>query len=184
MITSRLAKLLFGDILKIMGNKFFTIFGKIVLVLIILGGVGYGAYIFGTSANKNQAAQTQDTNQATTTSSSVTTKAIETQSPTQDETDKIISDVRKGLIAEHGQDAGNLKITVSKVESGKYASGGASEPVGGGGMWFAIKINETWTLVWDGNGTIQCSKVSLYPDFPVDMIPECYNDQTQAMVKR
>jgi hypothetical protein len=162
-----------------MGNKFFSVFGKIILVLIVLGLVGYGAYYLGIRSNKNQ---TQVANQTTTTSVSTPTETIETQAPAQDETATIISDVRKGLITEHGQNAASLNITVSKIE-GDYAQGAASEQ-GGGGMWFAAKVNGVWKLVWDGNGTIQCSNVAPYPNFPTSMIPQCWNDSDQSIVKR
>jgi hypothetical protein len=165
-----------------MSNKFFAVFGKIVLVLVVLGVVGYGAYYFGIKSSQNQSAQTQTTETSATIAQNGPVETIETQAPVANQTANIIADVRKGLITEHGQDAASLNITVSKIE-GDFASGGASEQ-GGGGMWFAAKVNGVWKLVWDGNGTIQCSSLASYPNFPTDMIPQCWNDKDQSVVKR
>ena len=94
----------------------------------------------------------------------------------------LIAAVKAALIAEHGQDAANLDVTVSKIE-GNYASGAASEQ-GGGGMWFTVKVNGVWKLVWDGNGQINCSNLDPYPAFPTDMIVECWDTVTLKAVKR
>ena len=99
-----------------------------------------------------------------------------------DESVALIAAVKAALVAEHGQDAGLLNITVAKME-GEYASGGAAAS-GGGGMWFAAKVNGVWKLVWDGNGQINCSDITPYPEFPNDMIPECWDTTTLKIVNR
>jgi hypothetical protein len=99
-----------------------------------------------------------------------------------DEESVLLAAIKAALIAKHGSDAGLLNITVSKIE-GVYAQGGASAQ-GGGAMWFAAKVNGEWKLVWDGNGQINCSDIAPYPDFPIGMIPECWNTVTQKIVKR
>lgn len=100
---------------------------------------------------------------------------------TVDETKVLIAAVKAALVVEHGPDAANLDVTVSKIE-GNYAEGAASTQ-GGGAMWFAAKINGTWQLVWDGNGEILCSALIAFPSFPADMIPECW-DANNNLVKR
>lgn len=109
------------------------------------------------------------------------TVPVVSPSPT-DETEVIIAAVKKGLIAEHGQAAAAMTITVSKVE-GEYAKGMASEE-GGGGLWFAAKLNGVWTLVWDGNGIVDCASVSPFPEFPTSMIPECLASSSGKMITR
>lgn len=111
-----------------------------------------------------------------------TSAIFPTPTPTVDETSIIISAIKQALVAKHGPDASNLTITVSKI-IGDYSSGGASEQ-GGGGMWFAAKVNGLWKLVWDGNGTIDCQDLANYPNYPVSLISECYNPQTGKSVKR
>ncbi len=39
-------------------------------------------------------------------------------------------------------------------------------------------------IVADGNGIITCSSLAKYPDYPVSLIPECYDQQTNSTVKR
>lgn len=110
--------------------------------------------------------------------------AVETPSPSSvaNESVVLVAAIKAALVAKHRSDAGLLNITVSKIE-GNYASGGASGQ-GGGGMWFAAKVNGNWELVWDGNGQINCSDISPYPGFPSDMISECWDTVTQKIVKR
>lgn len=105
-----------------------------------------------------------------------------TPAPTVDETATLKTFIKNALVAKHGSTANELNISVSKIEGG-FASGGASGE-GGGGMWFAAKVNGNWQLVWDGNGVILCKDLAAYPNFPVSMIPECYNEQTNKSVKR
>ena len=79
-------------------------------------------------------------------------------------------------------DDGTITVTVS-TNDGKYASGTATSQ-GGGGYFFAIKVNDKWEIVADGNGIIECSSLTKYPDFPKTLIPECYDSATQKSVKR
>lgn len=112
----------------------------------------------------------------------VTLAPAVTVAPTVDETATLKAFIKQALVAKYGSGASELNITVSKIE-GNYAQGGASGE-GGGGMWFSAKVNGKWQLVWDGNGVILCQDLASYPNFPVSMIPECYNDQTNKSVKR
>lgn len=109
------------------------------------------------------------------------TETLATPSPTAD-TATIESLIKAALVAKHGATAQELTVKVSKIE-GEYAEGGASGQ-GGGGMWFAARLNGTWTLVWDGNGQIDCKDISPYPGFPADMIPECWDSTTGKTVAR
>lgn len=168
-------------------DKLFALFGKIALVLVLLVAVSIAAFYLGTKSNQKQTAQSSSENQPYN-QPSVTpsqTSPAENLTPTQavDQTAVIKTEIKNDLIAEHGSDASTLIITVSKIE-GDYASGDASAQ-GGGGMWFAAKTTDgTWKLVWDGNGNIQCSSLVPYPNFPTDMLPQCWDDKTQAVVKR
>jgi hypothetical protein len=103
--------------------------------------------------------------------------------PSDEETLK--TDIMAAIVQKRGAVAQDMVISVNKVE-GDYAQGGANSatPGIGGGMWFAARANGVWQLVWDGNGIITCDDLIPYPDFPTDMIPECYDDVTSAMVTR
>jgi phage-related tail fiber protein len=161
-------------------DKFFALFGKTVLVLVFLAAVSVVAFYFGTKSQQKQTSQPQSYNQPSTSLSKTTPAEILT--PTIDETSALKVVIKNALVAEHRSDANALNITVSKIE-GDYASGDASAQ-SGRGIWFATKVNGAWKLVWDGNGSIQCSSLIAYPNFPIDMIPECWNDKTQSVVKR
>jgi hypothetical protein len=102
--------------------------------------------------------------------------------PEVDETSIVKAAMRDALIAKHGTQSATLNIIVSKIE-GNYAQGGASAQ-GGGAMWFAAKTSGVWKLVWDGNGQINCSDIAPYPDLPISMIPECWNESTSKIVVR
>lgn len=107
---------------------------------------------------------------------------ILTATPTVDEKSLLKTVIKEAIVVKHGSDGNSLNVTVSQID-GNYAKGGASDE-GGGGMWFAAKVNGVWKLVWDGNGGILCSDLTSYPDFPVSMIPACWNDITQKTIQR
>ncbi len=114
----------------------------------------------------------------------------ETEEEIEDESDEgeeeILEEAMKTAITDkRGGDPDDLEITVDEID-GDYASGGAVTvgAVAGGGMWFAAKVDGQWELVWDGNGTIMCSDLEDYPNFPSRMIPECYNEDTEEVVAR
>jgi hypothetical protein len=167
-------------------DKFFVFLGKIVLVLVVVAVVAFGAFYLGTKNSQKQPVQSSSQNQSyaqpSIIPSAVTPTGISTPVPTIDEAVVLKVAIKNALVAEHGSDASALTITVSKIE-GDYASGDASAQ-GGGGMWFAAKVNGVWKLVWDGNGSIQCSSVAPYPNFPTDILPQCWDDKTQAVVTR
>ncbi|MEI6326766.1 MAG: hypothetical protein WCO78_01445 [Candidatus Roizmanbacteria bacterium] len=103
--------------------------------------------------------------------------------PTIDESATLKYVMGKYIALKHNTVDTSLTITVSKIE-GKYAKGGVSDKEGGGGMWYAVKEDGVWKLVWDGNGTIECSAFSSYPEFPINMLAECYDSINQNTVKR
>ncbi|MBN2095985.1 hypothetical protein JW752_01140 [Candidatus Peregrinibacteria bacterium] len=76
-----------------------------------------------------------------------------------------------------------LELTVNSND-GSFASGGVSfaEEIGGA-AWFAANTDDGWVIAWDGNGTIGCAEIEPY-DFPLEMIPECWDDENQVMVDR
>lgn len=99
-----------------------------------------------------------------------------------DDNGTILSSVKAALIAKHGADFSDLNYSINKVE-GNYASGGVSG-TGGGGMWFAAKVGVDWKIVSDGNGVILCSDLVAYPNFPKDLIPECWDASVNKLITR
>lgn len=93
--------------------------------------------------------------------------------------------IKQALLKKHNWSANEVDITIGKND-GIYASGGAKEKAAeaGGGYFFAAKANGEWKIVVDGNGTISCESLVPYPDYPVGMIPECWNEATNKLIKR
>lgn len=76
----------------------------------------------------------------------------------------------------------DVAITTLKI-TGDYSKGEINSQ-GGGGIWFAAKVNGSWKLVWDGNGIILCSDIKNYPNFPAALMPACYDDSAGQLVER
>ncbi len=93
----------------------------------------------------------------------------------------ILAGVKNALFSGEREIPENWDVSVSKVE-GNYAKGMANSP-GGGGIWFSAKVNGTWTVFWNGNGTIECKALGPYPDFPTDLVPQCL-DASGNLVNR
>lgn len=110
-------------------------------------------------------------------------EACGSPTPSIDETENLKVAVKKALIEKHGQSAQSLVISVTQV-IGNYAKGMVNDSGAGGGIWFAAKTNGEWTLVWDGNGIIVCKAFSKYPDFPSELIPQCFDEARQKMITR
>ena len=111
--------------------------------------------------------------------------ATETVSPTATITAKTDEEQIMDLfVAKYNWQTDEVELMISEND-GQYASGGVKQ-VGAisGGMWFAAKLGEDWHLVWDGNGTVMCSDLVNYPDYPTTMIPECYEEGSGQMKVR
>jgi hypothetical protein len=76
----------------------------------------------------------------------------------------------------------DVNLTINK-NTGIYATGGINfSGELAGAMWLAFKDDSGWKLIFDGNGTIPCSSVEPY-DFPLDMVSECWDEETQKLIK-
>lgn len=93
--------------------------------------------------------------------------------------------IKDALVAKNNWNSEEIEITLSHND-GEYAAGGVGgeTPQGGGGLWFAAKVNGNWQIVWDGNGIVMCENLTDYQNFPASLIPECYDINTNQMVKR
>lgn len=76
-------------------------------------------------------------------------------------------------------------IVTVDTNMGPYAKGSIRfREEGDGGIWFAANVHGRWQLIYDGNGIIPCRHILLYPDFPSSLIPHCFDDTTQTLIKR
>ncbi len=143
-----------------------------VLVILVLGGVGLGSYLLGKRTTQQGPTPT-------------TYVSKESFSPAPSPTTQAVSDnelIRQALYKKNNWSEGSVTVTVS-TNDGKYASGTATAN-GGGGYFYAAKVNGVWEIVADGNGSILCSSLTKYPDYPKTLIPECYDQGTGKVVKR
>lgn len=94
-------------------------------------------------------------------------------------------DIKKALANKHGWDENKVDIVLQK-RIGDYATGavGGKTLQDGGGVWFAAKVNGEWKIVWDGKGSVMCSDLIDYPEYPSELIAECYNLKTGKIVER
>jgi len=100
-------------------------------------------------------------------------------------TENIAELIKQALIKKNNWTNADIEVTISKNE-GMFVSGGVKEKSSevGGGYFFAAKVNGEWKIVADGNGVITCESLALYPNYPVSMISECYDEKTGKTVKR
>gem|GEM_PF-2253947 len=71
-----------------------------------------------------------------------------------------------------------------QVSTEGYASGGVGfADTFGGGYFYAAETAEGWVIAWDGQDLVACEDIELY-DFPVEIIPYCYDYENGVDVER
>ena len=150
-----------------------------VFAILLISGVALAAYYYGKqSSQKNLPVQTVNP----TVNPSITSQPSSTVAPTL----KVEDDnelIKQAFFKKHPDwNKNEITFTVS-TNNGQYASGSVTES-GGGGYFFAAKVNGVWEIVADGNGTISCESLKKYPDFPNTLIPECFDEATGKSIKR
>ena len=91
--------------------------------------------------------------------------------------------IKEAMAEEHGRGVEEVNLSVGE-NNGTYATGVVSFAGEiAGGWWLAAKTSGEWVIVADGNGTVLCGDIEAY-DFPVSMVPECWDETTEALVER
>lgn len=116
---------------------------------------------------------------------SPTQPMIENITPTPTVAENTVELIKQALIKKNNWTNFEVEVTINKND-GTYASGSVKEKESevGGGYFFAKKVNGEWKIVADGNGSITCASLVPYPDYPVSLIPECYDEKTSTTIKR
>lgn len=94
----------------------------------------------------------------------------------QDETSKAKEAIKQLFAQKYNKVLSEITVTISQQDE-NHARGSVllgQEGAGEGGNYLAAKINDSWQLVFDGNGGISCDLVAPY-NFPESMISDCYN---------
>lgn len=95
----------------------------------------------------------------------------------------VASQIKDAFARKYQKPAGEIKITVNQLTS-DYARGTVNfTGETSTGWWLAVKEKGGWLLVVDGNGNVMCQAIENY-DFPVTMVPECYNQVSRKLIKR
>lgn len=84
--------------------------------------------------------------------------------------------IKEALAAKHNVKVSQIQITITQ-EAESYVRGNVEFLPGGSensGMFLATKVNDSWQIVFDGNGSIACEDLEDY-NFPGNMIEGvCY----------
>lgn len=91
--------------------------------------------------------------------------------------------IKEAFAKKYNKPLNEVNVSISEHQD-PYAKGGVGfTGEMGGAMWLAYKQDGDWVIVWDGNGTIPCDKIEPY-NFPVSMVPECWDESTGTLVIR
>jgi len=94
-----------------------------------------------------------------------------------------LEQIKEAFAARYNKPIGDVTVTIDE-NTDTYANGGvnfAGEI--GGGWWLAYHESTGWFIVADGNGSVICEDIEGY-DFPVSMVPECWEEATSKLIKR
>jgi hypothetical protein len=178
-----------------------SIFPLVVIFVVIIALIG-GAYWFGKSSimKNSPKEEVSDVREATNSEEN----AVEEKEPveeiavdgsgsapeegitedTEEESNESVIETLKLLFAQkYERKVEDVNVTISKRD-GDYLTGGVkfAEELAGGYV-LAAKVNDAWKIVFDGNGSWSCSAVDIV-DFPSDLVPECWDENTSQMVDR
>jgi hypothetical protein len=142
-------------------EKGFISAGTILLMFVLVGIIGFGAYSLGKGGISLEgifpkATPASNSNEATPTPS----------------TNNDIEAIKKAVYEKTGISEEKAQVTVSSRE-GDYVKGGISFGQDVGGAYFiAAKKDGIWIVVYDGQSTPTCKQLVPYA-FPASMVPEC-----------
>ena len=81
--------------------------------------------------------------------------------------------IKLALATKYKKDIKEVNLEISKFD-GAYTVGsvffGPAGTVGEGGIFLATKQGDTWKLIYDGNGSIDCATIKKNYQFPTDML--------------
>lgn len=103
--------------------------------------------------------------------------------PAEEETKSDLEQIREAFAEKYNKPLGDVTATIDE-NTGTHANGGVkfAEEIGGA-WWLAYNDGSSWIIVADGNGSVLCADIEGY-DFPVDMVPECWDEATDTLIQR
>jgi len=162
-------------------DKYFSIFGKVVLVVLVIGVLIAGGFYLGKRFSVQPAPTPAPTTSASPLASPVASTLVSPSASPKPSPDDF-SAIRAALVAKTGISQENIQVSISQ-NTGQHAKGTVKDKNDiGGGYFLAAKVGETWIIVYDGQSQPTCSQIAPY-NFPKEMVPECL-DSSGNVVKR
>lgn len=98
--------------------------------------------------------------------------------------DQLLTEVTEQLVEKNGFNPDEIFVSVSHLE-GRYTRGSVGLRSGGAvGNWLAVYDNDSWSVFWDGVGSLFCDDLDEYPDLPTTVIQSCFDRSTGEIIKR
>ena len=161
-------------------NSFINTFlaTAMVVILVALGAGGLWLY-----QEKIAKTKEETSTEATDRTQIIANSPIPNQSPTIEDTKSDIEQIREAMADKYHKTLAETEISLSSIDD-EFAKGSVHFSGEMGGGWLlAAKTEDGWVIVADGNGTVICGDIEPY-DFPVEIVPECWDEATGLMVTR
>jgi len=92
--------------------------------------------------------------------------------------------VRAKMAESFQMDLAEVQITAEAESNPQFMTGYVNVGEGEkGGIYFAAKTKEGWEVAYNGEGVVMCEPIEKY-DFPVGMVPRCYDAVTGMTIDR
>lgn len=104
-------------------------------------------------------------------------KLVEQKTEEQTAPPELINQIKNLFIAKYNKNTEEVSVKISNFDDNHvrgsvlFGTGG----VGEGGNFFAVKIDNVFQLIFDGNGAFRCSVLEQY-DFPESMWEGCFEE--------
>lgn len=142
-------------------------------------------------ARYNDLASVTSTSSTTITSPTATTNKAKTTTATAETTSTIepaatVSDedlITKALSEKFSEDVSNLTVTINKKDNVAAVGNVSVNDEMSGGWFVAVKDGQSWKIIDDGNGVMECAVLDEY-NVPSSIVGECYDIASEQSVTR
>lgn len=175
-------------------NVSVTVMVLILILVLLAGAVWYGSQhdMFGFVPTQNEAAKDEKPVEE----EKKVEEVVESTEPTEstesspsspnvtlDVNNEISDDIKSALAEKFSKDESVIDVKVNEVLN-DYAKGTVNfTDEHSGGIFLAIKTDNTWKLIFDGNGIVECITLNEY-EYPAELMPQCWNKTSQILVNR
>lgn len=163
-------------------NTHLNIFPLVLIFLLIAALVG-GSYWYGKqSAFEKSEEQREELEKLEESSSSKEEKKVE-EVKKEDTEEEISLALEEAFAVKYSKEVENVDVKINKRE-GNYIVGGVMfTGEMSGGYVLGAKVDGEWKIVSDGNGITPCNVLDEV-NFPVNLVPGCWNTENNTSVNR